>query len=163
LKEKPAGHIGNDFVPALDQNGNANPQIGLQAAVPRYRVWLMNPTPSKTPVEESMMNGLTPNSEKGRLPESGDRHRSGPPHDWPDGPVRQERHVVITWHWRPSGWLGRLLGAVAVIVLLIWAILFSILFAVLAAVVTALVLAVLVVVAWKVGRARFRWRNGFRG
>jgi predicted membrane protein len=70
--------------------------------------------------------------------------------------------VVITWHWRPSGWLGRLLGAVAVIALLIWAILFSILFAVLAAVVTALVLAVLVVVAWKLRRARFSRRNGFR-
>jgi hypothetical protein len=70
--------------------------------------------------------------------------------------------LVITWHWRPSGWRGGLLVAIAVIALLIWAILFSILFAVLAALVAALVFAVLAVVAWKVGRARFSRRNCFR-
>jgi uncharacterized membrane protein YqjE len=69
--------------------------------------------------------------------------------------------VVVTWHWWPSGWLGRIFGAIALVVLLIWAILFSFLFAVLAAVVMALVFAGLVVVAWKVRRVRFPWRNGF--
>jgi hypothetical protein len=108
------------------------------------------------------MDGLTPGGGKGRLPKSVDRHWSSPPPDWPEEPVRQERRVVVTWHWRPSGWRGRLLGAIAVVALLIWALLFSFLLAVLAALVMALVLAVLVVVAWKLRRARFRWRNGFR-
>jgi hypothetical protein len=98
-------------------------------------------------------NSLIPGSEKGQLRECFDRHAPSPPLDWPDEPARQERREVITWRLRPSGWLGRILGAIAVVALLIWAILFSFLFAVLAAVVTALVFAVLVFVTWKVGRA----------
>ena len=109
-----------------------------------------------------MTNGLTPGGGEGRLPESVDRPVSSSPPDWPDEPVRQERRVVITWQWRPSGWLGRLLGVIAVVALLIWALLFSLLFALLAVVVIALALAVLVVIAWKVRRARFSQRNGFR-
>jgi Flp pilus assembly protein TadB len=104
------------------------------------------------------MKGLTPGS---RLPESVDPHASDPSQDWPDQPERQERRVVVTWHLQQSGWCGRVLGAIALVVLLIWAILFSVLFAVLAAAVMALVLAVLFFVAWKFGRARFLRPNGF--
>lgn len=103
------------------------------------------------------MNGLTPGSERDQLRGNVDRRGSSSAQGRPE---RQERRGVVTWDLRQSGWLGRVLGAIAVAVLMIWAILFSVLFAVLAAVLIALVVAVFCVVALKVGRARTP-PNGF--
>jgi hypothetical protein len=102
------------------------------------------------------MNGLTPGSEKDQLRGNVDRCGSSSAQDRPE---RQERRVVVTWDLRQSGWLGRVLGAITVAVLLIWAILFALL----AAVLIGLVVALFCVVALKVGRARTPPPNGFGG
>jgi hypothetical protein len=68
-------------------------------------------------------------------------------------PERQRRHMVITWNYRPSGWIGRIVGGIVAIGLLIWAALFSVLLALLLAIALVALLALLLYAGWRTGRA----------
>lgn len=68
-------------------------------------------------------------------------------------PERQSRQIVITWNYRPSDWIGRVVGGIAAIGLLIWVALFSVLLALLLAMVIVAVLALLVYAVWRTWHA----------